>query len=56
MNHFLGLVLLALCISLVFAAISKDTQKERVRYFLVLMGYMVIGSLLASWLMSAIPW
>lgn len=56
MNHFLGLALLALCISLVFAAISKDTQKERLRYFLVLMGYMVIGAALASWIMAAIPW
>lgn len=56
MNHFLGLIVLALCISLVFAAISKDSQKERIRYFLVLMGYMVIGSLLASWVMAAVPW
>ena len=56
MNHFAGLFLLALCISLVFATISKNTNRERVRYFLVLMGYMVIGSLLASWVMAAIPW
>lgn len=56
MNHFLGLMLLALCISLVFAAITKETQRERVRYFFVLMGYMVVGSLVASWIMSFVPW
>lgn len=56
MNHFLSLALLALCVSLVFAVIAKDSQKERVRYFLQLFGYMVLGSLVASWVMSFIPW
>ena len=56
MNHFLGLVLLSICISLVFSTISRDTQRERLRYFLTMMGYMVLGSLLASWLMAYVPW
>ncbi|HSR66295.1 MAG TPA: hypothetical protein VLU25_00010 [Acidobacteriota bacterium] len=56
MNHFISLLLLSLCIALVFATISKNTQKERARYFLQLMGYMVLGSLVASWVMSFIPW
>ena len=56
MNHFTGLVLLALCVSVIFAVISRDTQGERLRYFFSLMGYMVLGSLVASWVMSVIPW
>lgn len=55
MNHFVGLLLLAICISLVFAGISKDSMRDRIRYFLVLMAYMAVGSLVASWVMAAIP-
>lgn len=56
MNHFYGLFLLAICIAVVFATISRDSRRERMRYFLSLVGFMVLGSLLASWVMWAIPW
>lgn len=56
MNHFVMLVFLSLAIAVVFTLISKETTEERVRYFLTLMLYMVVGSLAAGWVMSAIPW
>lgn len=56
MNHFLGLVLLSICVATVFALINKHETEERVRYFLTLMAYMVLGSFLASWVMYLLPW
>lgn len=56
MNHFLLLVLLSLCISAVFAVISREGRDEQFRYFLTLLGYMVLGSLAAAWLMYFLPW
>ena len=56
MNHLLGLVILSLCVASVFAFISRETRKTRVRYFLTLLGYMVAGSVLAAWIMHQIPW
>ena len=56
MNHLLGLVLLALSIGIVFAMINKEETRERVRYFLSLSAYLILGSLAAVWLMQLIPW
>lgn len=56
MNHFYGLVFMSLSIGVVFALINKDSLHERFGYFLSLMAYMIIGSLLAVWLMQVIPW
>lgn len=56
MNHFNGLIILTIGIAAVFAMINKDNASERVRYFLSLLGYMVVGSLIAVWLMNFIPW
>ncbi len=50
------LIILSLAIALVFTLISKETKEERIRYFLTMILYMVVGSFLGSWLMSAIPW
>lgn len=50
------LTILSLVIALVFALISKDTQAERIQYFLKMILYMVVGSFVGGWLMSAIPW
>lgn len=55
MNHFLGLLILSLCIATVFSLINRTDSKERFRYFLTLMAYMVVGSLLFAWLMYLIP-
>lgn len=56
MNHFLGLVVLALTVCAVFALISKESREERLRYFLSLLGYMILGSLIAAWIMYPFPW
>ena len=55
MNHYVALVILSLCIALVFALITKETKEGQVRYFLKLMGYMALGSFVASWIMYAVP-
>jgi hypothetical protein len=41
--------------SLVLAFIAKDGSKERVRYFLVLLGSFIILSIVAGWLMYPFP-
>lgn len=50
------LVILSLCIAVVFALISHERREEQIRYFLKLLLYMIIGSLVGGWVMSAIPW
>lgn len=56
MNHFLMLVIISLAVALVFTLISKENRSEQMRYFLKMILYMVIGSLIGAWVMSAIPW
>ncbi len=56
MNHYLSLVILALAVTSVFTAISREAEKKRLRYFVTMLGYMVVGSLAAAWLMYFIPW
>ena len=51
MNHYLGLIILSVCIASVFTLITKDTSEERIRYFLSLLAYMILGSLAAGWVM-----
>jgi len=50
-NHFVGLVILSIAVALVFALINKDMEKERLRYFLTLIGYMIGGSFVFAWIM-----
>jgi len=54
-NHYVAILILSLCISSVFSLVVKENAEERIRYFLKLMGYMVLGSFVASWVMFAIP-
>ena len=54
MNHFIAISIISLCIATVFTLITKETKQERIRYFLKLMGYMVLGSFVAAWLMYSI--
>ncbi len=51
MNHYLSLIVLSLCIASVFTLITKDTPEERIRYFLSLLAYMILGSLATGWVM-----
>jgi len=53
-NHFIAISIISLCIATVFTLITKETKQERIRYFLKLMGYMVLGSFVAAWLMYSI--
>lgn len=55
MNHFLGLIILSLCIASVFALTMKETREDRVRYFFSLLAYLILGSLIASWIMYPFP-
>ncbi len=51
MNHYVAILILSLCIASVFTLIVQESTQERTRYFLKLMGYMVLGSFAASWVM-----
>jgi uncharacterized membrane protein len=55
-NHFLGLIILSLCIATVFVIVNRERKQDRVRYFLRLLAYMIVGSLLFAWVMYFIPW
>jgi uncharacterized membrane protein YfcA len=55
LNHYIAVLILSLCISSVFTLVVKENAEERIRYFLKLMIYMVLGSFVASWLMYFIP-
>lgn len=54
-NHILLLLIFSILTSLVLAFIAKDGAKERIRYFLFLLGSFVFLSLLAGWLMYPFP-
>lgn len=56
MNHFVMLVILSLAIATVFTLVTKQAKSEQLRYFSKMLLYMVVGSLVAGWVMSAIPW
>ena len=55
MNHYVAILILSLCIASVFTLIVKESVEARLRYFLKLLGYMVLGSFGASWVMYFIP-
>jgi len=54
-NHFVSLVVLSIVIATVFSLLNKTERKERLRYFLMLLGYMVVGSLIVAWIMYFLP-
>ncbi|MDA2928109.1 hypothetical protein MYX78_12940 [Acidobacteria bacterium AH-259-G07] len=55
MNHYIAILILSVCVATVFTLITKETNEERIRYFLKLMAYMVLGSFIAAWIMYSIP-
>jgi len=55
-NHYISLLIVSLAVSTVFSLISKEAENRRIRYFTVMLAYMVAGSLMAAWLMYFIPW
>ncbi len=54
-NHFVLLLIFSLLTSLVLAFIAKDGSRERLRYFLFLLGSFVVLSVVAGWLMYPFP-
>ena len=55
MNHFITLIIISICIAGVFSLVNKEQKQERIRYFLILLAYMILGSLVFSWLMYLVP-
>lgn len=54
-DHFVLLLVFSILTSLVLTFISKTGTRERVRYFLILLGSFVILSVVAGWLMYPFP-
>ena len=54
-NHYIAISILSVCITTVFTLITKETKEERIRYFLKLLGYMVVGSFVVAWIMYSVP-
>lgn len=54
-NHFVLLLFFSILTSLVLTFIARSGAKERVKYFLLLLGSFTILSLAASWLMYPFP-
>ncbi len=55
MTHYWVLVILAASVAVIFAMAMKETWKEIFRYFLSLVAYMILGSLIAAWIMYSVP-
>ncbi len=55
MGHFSSLVLYSVLVSIVFALLTKDTQKERALYFLKMFAAFVGLSILSAWFMYLFP-
>ena len=54
-NHFTLMIIFSILTSLVMAFIVKNGSRERIRYFLVLLGSFIILSIVAGWLMYSFP-
>jgi hypothetical protein len=54
-NHFVLLLIFSILTSLVLAFIAKSGARERLRYFLFLLGCFVVLSAVAGWLMYPFP-
>ncbi len=54
-THFVSLVIFSILVSLVFTFIAKYGARERLKYFLYLLGSFILLSVLAGWLMYPFP-
>ncbi len=54
-SHLALMVIFSILVSLVFTFIAKYGARERLKYFLYLLGSFVLLSLLAAWLMYPFP-
>jgi hypothetical protein len=53
--HFILLLVFSILTSLVLTFIARNGLKERLKYFLMLLGSFIILSIIASWLMYPFP-
>jgi hypothetical protein len=53
--HLSMMIVFSILVSLVFTFISKYGARDRIRYFLYLLGTFVLLSLVAGWLMYPFP-
>ncbi len=54
-SHFGSLIIFSILVSLVFTFIAKYEARERLRYFLYLLGSFILLSVIAGWLMYPFP-
>jgi hypothetical protein len=54
-NHLVLLLTFSILTSLVLAFVARNGARERLRYFLFLLGSFVVLSILAGWLMYPFP-
>lgn len=56
MKHLLVMILFAALASIVFGAISKDTNRERCIYGMKVFAEFVVIGLALGWILYFIPW
>lgn len=54
-SHFGMMLVFSALVSLVFTYMTKYGAKERLKYFLMLLGSFVLLSIIAGWLMYPFP-
>lgn len=54
-SHFAVMVVFALFVSVVFAALMRDEPAEQLRFGARLFGGLVLGGIIAGWLLYPLP-
>ena len=54
-SHFAVMVVFALFVSVVFAALMRDDPVEQLRFGARLFGGLVLGGIIAGWLLYPLP-
>jgi len=54
-SHLLLMLIFSVPVSLVFTFIAKNGAKERIKYFIFLLGSFILLSIVAGWLMYPFP-
>lgn len=54
-SHFLFMVVYALLVSIVFAALLKDSRREQIRTGAMMFGGFIVAALVIGWLMFPFP-
>ena len=54
-SHLLALVVFSILVSIVFAILLREEQKDRVRFALMTFGAFVLSAVVVGWLMYPFP-